>query len=106
MLCLKLSKDCIFLNNFGGKIIYIYFLVVTVIVGSVENCVFLHGFWGKKSILILLSEKENKQQVWGVKWWKIAAREAWQEFRVHAQFHVTTTTNYLLKSAVEQLLLF
>ena len=49
--------------------------MVTVIVGSVENCVFLHGFWGKKSILILLSEKENKQQVWGVKkWWKIAAR--------------------------------
>ena len=48
MLCLKLSKDCIFLNNFGRKIIYIYFLVVTVIVGSVENCVFLHGFWGKK----------------------------------------------------------
>ena len=62
----------------GGRLyiyIYIFFLVVTVIVGSVENCVFLHGFWGKKSILILLSEKENKQQVWGVKkWWKIAAR--------------------------------
>ena len=48
MLCLKLSKDCIFLNNFGGKIIYIFFLVVTVIVGSVENCVFLHGFGEKK----------------------------------------------------------
>lgn len=59
----------------GGRLyIYIFFLVVTVIVGSVENCVFLHGFWGKKSILIILSEKENKQQVWGVKkWWKIAA---------------------------------